>query len=313
MIHVRNLTKRYVRNAAVDDVSFDVERGEIVGFLGPNGAGKSTTMRILTGYLPATAGQVSVAGHDIFRESLEARRKIGYMPENVPLYGEMRVKEYLRFRGALKGLGGRELRQKVGEAMHLAGVTEVRRQLIGSLSKGFRQRVGLADALVHSPPLLILDEPTNGLDPNQIRQVRELIRSLGDKHTILLSTHILSEVELVCDRVIIIDRGRVRAADTPQNLVRKFRAAGTVTVEIEAPARAAGEQLEAVPGVRKVTKEEESGGWVTFTMRVESNADVREMVADLALRKKWRVRELSRRTATLEDVFVELTHADATH
>ena len=186
MIEVRNLTKRYVRNAAVDDISFDVARGEIVGFLGPNGAGKSTTMRILTGYLPATAGRATVAGYDIFRESLEARRKIGYMPENVPLYDEMRVKEYLRFRGALKGLGGRELRKKVGEAMNLSGVTEVRRKLIGSLSKGYRQRVGLADALVHEPPLLILDEPTNGLDPNQIRQVRELIKSLGKKHTILL-------------------------------------------------------------------------------------------------------------------------------
>ena len=313
MIRVRNLTKRYVRNAAVDDISFDVGKGEIVGFLGPNGAGKSTTMRILTGYLPATQGSVEVAGHDIFRESLQARKKIGYMPENVPLYTDMRVKEYLRFRGALKGLSGKELREKVGDAMSLAGVTEVRRKLIGALSKGYRQRVGLADALVHSPPLLILDEPTNGLDPNQIRQIRDLIKHLGQNHTILLSTHILHEVEMVCDRVIIIDRGKVRATGSPESLVGEFRAAGQLALEIEAPAREAMEALKSIQGVRKVVKTDAADGWVSFAIKVESNSDVREKIADLALGKKWRIRELTRLSASLEDVFVELTHADVTH
>ena len=314
MIRVRNLTKRYVRNAAVDDISFEVGKGEIVGFLGPNGAGKSTTMRILTGYLPATSGSVEVAGHDIFRESLEARKNIGYMPENVPLYTDMRVKEYLRFRGALKGLGGKDLREKVGEAMNLSGITHVRRKLIGSLSKGYRQRVGLADALVHSPPLLILDEPTNGLDPNQIRQIRELIKDLGKKHTILLSTHILHQVEMVCDRVIILDQGKVRATDTPENLVKKFRAAGQLVVEIEAPAKAAGDAFRAISGVRKVVRNEiPDEGWVGFTLKVESNTDVREQIAEMALKQRWRIRELSKKVASLEDVFVELTHADMTH
>jgi len=311
MIKVENLTKRYVGRTAVDDISFEVGRGEVVGFLGPNGAGKTTTIRVLTGYLPPTSGRASIAGFDVFTESLESRRCIGYMPENVPLYTDMRVKEYLNFRAALKGLSGRELRKSVGEVMEMCGLNEMRKKIIGNLSKGYRQRVGLADALVHKPDLLILDEPTNGLDPNQIRRVRNLIKQLGLTHTILLSTHILSEVELTCDRVIIVDRGRVCACETPENLIGKLRTAGTVKVELEVKASLAMSKLENIPSVRKVIHEEDQeGGWSLFTIRVESGADVREDLGQLARENSWNLRELHRETATLEDVFVEMTQTD---
>ena len=234
MIEVRDLTKRFARHTVVRDVSFSVGRGEIVGFLGPNGAGKTTTLRMLTGYLPPSSGSIAVAGFDVFRRSVEARRRIGYMPENVPLYDDMRVREYLKFRARLKGLSNREARTRVNDVVETCGLEPVRRKMIKVLSKGFRQRVGLADALIHSPELLILDEPTNGLDPNQIRQIRDLIKRLGENHTILLSTHILSEVEMTCGRVIIIDSGRIRAEDTPRALVENMRAAGRVMVEVSA-------------------------------------------------------------------------------
>ena len=198
MIEVHQLSKRFARHEAVKGISFSVDKGEIVGFLGPNGAGKTTTLRMLTGYLPPTSGSARIAGFDIFRQSIDARKKIGYMPENVPLYEDMRVREYLRFRAHLKGLGGNDARRRVGEVLETCGLESVRRKMIKTLSKGYRQRVGLADALVHEPELLILDEPTNGLDPNQIRQIRQLIRRLADNHTVLVSTHILSEVEMIC-------------------------------------------------------------------------------------------------------------------
>eukprot|EP01031_Cornospumella_fuschlensis_P050460 gene50460-61735_t len=209
MIEVQDLTKQYAGRVAVNQISFKIEPGEIVGFLGPNGAGTSTTMRILSGYMPPTSGFAQVNGFDVFYNSLEVRRSVGYMPETAPLYTDMRVKEYLRFRAELKGLRGHDMRRRVGEVMDLCTVTDVRRRLIANLSKGFRQRVALADALLHRPPLLILDEPTNGLDPVQIRHVRELLKGLGPKHTILLSTHILQEVEHTCDRVIMIHHGRI--------------------------------------------------------------------------------------------------------
>ncbi|MDB4672849.1 ABC transporter ATP-binding protein, partial [Akkermansiaceae bacterium] len=223
MIEISNLSKSYGRHKAVDQISFEVTRGEIVGFLGPNGAGKSTTLKMLTGFLPPTSGAARIAGKDIFRESLEVRKRIGYMPENVPLYTDMRVKEYLRFRGGLKGLSRSRLRKRLSEVMETCGLTHVRRKMIKTLSKGYRQRVGLADALIHEPDLLILDEPTNGLDPNQIRAIRSLIKNLGEKHTILISTHILSEVEMTCNKVVIIDEGKIKAADTPENLVSSMR------------------------------------------------------------------------------------------
>src|SRR5476649_521200 len=236
MIEVSNLTKRYAGRTAVSDISFTVGRGEIVGLLGSNGAGKSTTMRILSCFLPATSGTVRVAGFDVFREADEVRRRIGYMPENNPLYPEMRVREYLKFRARLKGLGWRRSRERVSTVMEQCGLTDVSRRVIGQLSKGYRQRVGLADALVHEPDLIILDEPTIGLDPHQIRSVRQLIKSLAKKHTVLISTHILPEVEMMCGRVLIMLDGKIRAADTPDNLQSLMAGDSQIIAEIAAPA-----------------------------------------------------------------------------
>ncbi|HEY1123412.1 MAG TPA: ABC transporter ATP-binding protein, partial [Haloferula sp.] len=261
MIEVRQLTKSFARHQAVKGIDFNVSPGEIVGFLGPNGAGKTTTLRMLTGYLPPTSGSAKVAGFDIFRQSLEARRCIGYMPENVPLYDDMRVREYLKYRASLKGLGNRDARRRVNEVIEICGLDAVRRKMIRVLSKGYRQRVGLADALVHEPQLLILDEPTNGLDPNQIRQIRDLIKKLSEKHTILLSTHILHEVEMTCGRVIIIDGGQIKAQDTPQNLVAGMRAAGRVHAEISGDLGVIGPALQRLDHVKRVTSEPLTDDW----------------------------------------------------
>ncbi|MEI6654100.1 MAG: ABC transporter ATP-binding protein, partial [Verrucomicrobiota bacterium] len=302
MIEANNLTKQFARHEAVRDISFSVARGEVVGFLGPNGAGKTTTLRMLTGYLPPTSGSARVAGFDIFRQSLAARRRIGYMPENVPLYGEMRVREYLRFRAQLKGLGTSDERRRVGEVIDTCGLHDVRRKMIKTLSKGFRQRVGLADALVHDPELLILDEPTNGLDPNQIRQIRELLRQLGQSHTLLISTHILPEVEMTCNRVIIIDNGKIRAADTPANLIAQMRSAGRVQVEIQAEAEGVAAALNRLAGVKKVTPEAMDEAWTRYIVWVDSGSDTREAIAQLAAQYGWPLRSLFRHDPTLEDV-----------
>jgi ABC-2 type transport system ATP-binding protein len=310
MIEVNQLSKRYARHEAVRGISFSVSRGEIVGFLGPNGAGKTTTLRMLTGYLPPTSGTASIGGHDIFRQSLEARRKIGYMPENVPLYDDMRVREYLKFRALLKGLGNRQTRSRVNEVIDTCGLGNVRRKMIHTLSKGYRQRVGLADALVHEPELLILDEPTNGLDPNQIRQIRELIRHLGESHTVLISTHILPEVEMTCNRVIIIDGGKIKAADTPANLIGKMRAAGRIQVEIHADSAVVAPALNRIEQVKKVTIAALEDGWTRYTVWVDSGTDSRERIHLLAAQNGWPLRSLFRHVATLEDVFVELTRHD---
>jgi len=309
MIHVEHLTKRYAGHTAVRDLTFSVEKGEIVGFLGPNGAGKSTTMRIIASYLPATAGSVKVAGYDVFEQSFEARRRIGYMAESVPMYPEMRVTEYLHYRARLKGVRGRAVGRRVGEVLAMCNLEDVRRKLIGTLSKGYRQRVALADALVHEPELLILDEPTIGLDPNQIRQVRDLIKTLGQKHTILLSTHILPEVEMTCGRVIIINKGRIEASDTPQRLLEQIRTAGAVRMEVRTHGDDPAFAFQEIEGVREVSSKEEEG-WHQINLRIEARRDVREELFALAVRKKWQVRELSRARATLEDVFVELTQND---
>jgi ABC-2 type transport system ATP-binding protein len=310
MIEVHHLTKNYARHAAVRDISFSVERGEVVGFLGPNGAGKTTTLRMLTGYLPPTSGSARVAGYDVFRHSLEARRRIGYMPENVPLYDDMRVREYLRFRAQLKGLDRSATRRRLGEVLETCGLTSVRRKMIKTLSKGYRQRVGLADALVHQPELLILDEPTNGLDPNQIRQIRDLIRQLSQNHTVLISTHILHEVEMTCNRVIIIDNGRIKAADTPANLTQQMRAAGRIQVEILADGDVVAAAINRIEHVKKVSHETLDDGWIRHTAWVESGTDARERIARLAAQNGWPLRSLFRHVATLEDVFVELTRRD---
>ena len=309
MIKVENLTKRYAGHTAIQDLSFEVGKGEIMGFLGPNGAGKSTTMRILSSFMPATSGRASIAGFDVFEQSLQARAHLGYMPENVPLYNDMRVTEYLNYRAALKSVPHRRVAERVGDVKELCGLKEVEKKIIGTLSKGFRQRVGLADALVHEPDLLILDEPTSGLDPNQIRQVRDLIKNLGKQHTILLSTHILPEVEMTCSRVIIINRGRIEACDTPENLLGRIRTAGGVFVEAKVGTDDGAEELKKIAGVRDVTVSMD-GDWQVFALRVEANTDVREEVYRLASDRRWTLRELSQRRATLEDVFVEITHPD---
>ena len=310
MIEVHQLTKRYARHTAVRDITFSVERGEIVGFLGPNGAGKTTTLRMLTGYLPPTSGSARIAGFDIFRQSIEARRKIGYMPENVPLYEDMRVREYLKFRAQLKGLDSSATRRRVGTVLDTCGLQSVRRKMIKTLSKGYRQRVGLADALVHDPELLILDEPTNGLDPNQIRQIRELIRQLAESHTVLISTHILHEVEMTCSRVIIIDNGKIKATDTPANLTQQMRAAGRIQCEIHAAPETVSAAIQQIDHVKKVSPETLDDGWTRLTVWVDSGTDARERIARIAAQNGWPIRSLFRHVATLEDVFVELTRKD---
>ncbi|MCX6356554.1 MAG: ATP-binding cassette domain-containing protein, partial [Candidatus Aureabacteria bacterium] len=235
MIDVQHLSKRYANTLAVDNISFHVNKGEILGFLGPNGAGKTTTMRILTCFMPPTSGAASVAGFDIFTRSLDVRRHIGYLPENVPLYPDMRVSEFLDYRACLKGVPRKTRKKQLDEVMEKTLIGDVRHRIIGQLSKGYRQRVGLAEALIHDPKILILDEPTIGLDPNQVRQVRQLIKSLGGEYTILLSTHILPEVEMLCGRVIIIDRGRIAAMDTPERLTQRVRGETRIALEVRGP------------------------------------------------------------------------------
>ncbi len=252
MIEVENLTKRYPGRTAVDGISFQIGRGEVVGFLGPNGAGKSTTLRILSSFLPATSGTARVAGFDVFREPDEVRRRIGYMPENNPLHLDMRVREYLKFRARLKGLGWRRSRERVDAVLQQCGLTDVAGRIIGQLSKGYRQRVGLSDALVHEPDLIILDEPTIGLDPHQIRSVRALVKELGKKHTVVLSTHILNEVEMTCSRVLILHRGRILAADRTEDLGRRMSLDGQVVAEVEAPEAALLEAFRDLPEVEHV-------------------------------------------------------------
>ncbi|MCA8942195.1 MAG: ABC transporter ATP-binding protein, partial [Planctomycetes bacterium] len=278
MIRVENLVKRFGRTVAVDDVSFEVAEGEVVGFLGPNGAGKTTTIRVLTCYHPATSGRASVAGHDVFRDSVAVRRNIGYLPENVPIYPDMRVTEYLSYRAALKGVPRRERRSKVEAAMERCGVVEVRRKLIGHVSRGYRQRVGLADALVARPKILVLDEPTSGLDPNQRRRMKALIRELSEEHTILFSSHILAEVEDVSDRIVIISDGRKRADGTIDELMR---AAPGRALVVEA--RAAAEAIEAIVtsaiSALVLTGVEPLGDWSRVEFGVPVGADPREEVA----------------------------------
>ncbi len=306
MIAVENLSKRYAGGEAVKGITFSVEKGEVVGFLGPNGAGKSTTMRMLTGYLPATDGKIEIAGAKLPEQSLLARQRIGYMPENVPLYPEMRVEEFLEYRGRLKRVPRNEIAQRTDLVLDQCGLGDVRRKIIGTLSKGYRQRVGLADALIHNPGLLILDEPTAGLDPHQIRSFRELIKELGKDRTILLSTHILSEVEMVCSRAIIINRGRIEASDTLANLEKRVQA-GALQVEVRADPGSALEKLRGLPDVSLVNELNRAGDWISFEVMAVPGKDIRGEVDQLIKRENWPLREFRREKARLEDVFVELT------
>lgn len=313
MIEINNITKKYGRFTAVDNISFNVDKGQVVGFLGPNGAGKTTTLKMLTGYLPATKGTATIGGHDIFTDSINARRKIGYMPENVPLYDDMRVKEYLKYRAQLKGLRGSDVKKQLGHVLETCGLSHMRKRMIKTLSKGYRQRVGLADALIHQPDLLILDEPTNGLDPNQIRSIRELIKRLGESYTVLISTHILSEVEMIADHVIIIDSGKVKANDTPQNLSSNMRTAGKITLEVRgSDQKTITDSLQSLEHIKKVTNlnQDSVSPWLEYDILCESGTDSRERISNLANQNNWSIRTLHRHRSTLEDVFIELTRKD---
>lgn len=304
MIETSHLTKRYPGRTAVDDVSFTVNAGEVVGFLGPNGAGKSTTMRMIAGFIPPTSGSVRVAGFDAVDQSLEVRRRIGYLPENCPLHPEMRVDEYLRFRAGLKGVPARHVRSRVEEVKHLCGLGDIGRRVIGQLSKGYRQRVGLADSLVHDPELLILDEPTIGLDPHQIRQVRSLLGELAKRHTIILSTHILSEVEMSCHRVLIMHGGRIVAADAPGPLQRQLSGEEQIVAEIRGPAAEIMTALRSLSYVSSVETRDE-GDWQVVQIRAAE--DIRADLAQTVAARGWALRELRKERHSLEDVFVALT------
>ncbi len=309
MIEVENLVKRYNGHTAVSGASFTVGRGEIVGLLGDNGAGKSTIMRILSCFMPATSGMVKVAGFDVFTQPDDVRRRIGYLPENNPLHRDMRVREYLRFRARLKGLGLSESRRRVDTVMRQCGLVEVQRRLIGHLSKGFQQRVGLADALVHEPDLIILDEPTIGLDPNQIRSVRQLIKDLGEKHTVLLSSHILAEVEMTCSRVLILGLGRILAADTPENLQQRMAKGGQVIAEIAAGSDQLNDCWEQMPEVERYDVAPAEGNYFRCALTAREGVDLRPLVFKLVQQNGWELRELTRSRHSLEDIFVAMTRA----
>ena len=307
MIEVTNLTKRYAGRTAVSNISFTVGRGEVVGLLGPNGAGKSTTMRILSCFLPATSGTVRVAGFDVFRDSIEVRRRIGYMPENNPLHFDMRVREYLKFRARLKGLGYKRSRQRVDVVLEQCSLTDVSHRIVGQLSKGYRQRVGLADALVHEPELIILDEPTIGLDPNQIRAVRQLIKGLASSHTVLISTHILPEAEMTCNRMVIMHQGRILAADTPENLQRFMTSKSQVLAEIAAPQKDLETCWDEMPEVEQYDVSACEGEYFRCALTPRNGLDLRPLVFDLVRARGWPLRELTRNRHSLEDIYVQLT------
>ncbi len=303
MIQVNQLTKYYGDYAAIQDVSFEVPAGKIVGFLGPNGAGKSTTMRILTGYVTATSGRATIAGLDVFWDSVEVRRRIGYMAENCPLYHEMRVEEYLRFRAGIKGIHGSLRKRRIDFVVSRCWLEDVRRQIIGTLSKGYRQRVGLADALLASPPVLILDEPTSGLDPAQIRSTRALIRELGQEHTILLSTHILSEVEMTCDSVIIINRGRVVASSSLADLARQAGEKACLVAVFDHLVDP--DVFQGLPGLTSIQPEMVDGG-SRLRITTPDMGLLAPRLCALAVDKGWHLRELRPERPTLEDLFVQL-------
>jgi ABC-2 type transport system ATP-binding protein len=308
MIEAQNLSRRYGDFTAVDGVSFSAADHEILGMLGPNGAGKTTTIRMITGFLPPTSGRVTVAGRDLFESPTEVRRQLGYLPENVALYPEMRVEEYLAYRARLEGLTATDSRAAIGEAIERCLLDDVRHQIVGTLSKGYRQRVGLATAILHRPSVLVLDEPTVGLDPKQIIAIRELIRELGRERTLLLSTHILPEVELLCDRVVIIDRGRIAAEGTPDSLRQAFVGNPGVRVTVKDAPPEAREILAGIGGVSAV--EPGGAGAGSFVLQCARAADPREQVFRAAVERHWVLLELAIERASLEDVFVRLTTRD---
>jgi len=307
VIEVQHLTKQYGRVTAVNDISFRVERGEILGFLGPNGAGKTTTMRILTGYMPATDGKAVVAGFDVFAQPVEAKRRTGYLPETPPLYPDMTVKEYLDFVARIKGVPAAGRRERVQEVMARVRIGDMASRLCAKLSKGYKQRVGLAQAIIHNPEVLILDEPTAGLDPKQIIETRDLIRSLAGDHTIILSTHILPEVAQTCQRVVIINKGKIVAVDTPDNLTARLSGAETLYVHVDAAGADAGEVLATVPGVTRVGPADMRPGSGIFEVQSERGRDVRREIAREVVTRGWGLLELRPMRISLEEVFLQVT------
>jgi len=310
VIEVQHLTKRYGPFTAVEDVSFTVERGEILGFLGPNGAGKTTTMRVLTGYMPPTEGKAVVAGYDVMQQPLEAKRRVGYLPETPPLYLDMTVRDYLAFCARIKGVPRSERKTRVGSVMERTRIADVADRHCGKLSKGYRQRVGLAQALLHNPEVLILDEPTAGLDPKQIIETRGLIKALGGDHTIILSTHILPEVSQTCTRIVIINKGRVVAVDTPANLTARLHGSETMYVQIDAPGADAQDVLAAVPGVTQVSISDSRDTITGFEVASETGRDIRRDLAAAVVGRSWGLLELRPMRMSLEEIFLQVTTQD---
>jgi ABC-2 type transport system ATP-binding protein len=315
MIKVEGLSKRYARTTAVDNVSFEVKKGQIVGFLGPNGAGKTTTMRVLTCFLPPSSGAANVAGFDVVEQPMEVKKRIGYLPETPPLYPEMEVQEYLTFVAKLKGLPSSDIKRRVGEVSERCAVADVSKKLISKLSKGYRQRVGLAQAIIHNPDVLILDEPTSGLDPKQILDTRSLIKSLAGDHTIILSTHILPEVEQVCEHVIIINKGKVVATDTVHNLTNRLRGAEAVAVEVEGrngqiDKGTVQQRMEQVPGVSRVVYKESRDSRHLYEVESLQGRSIRPELARSIVESGWNLNELRSVSLSLEEVFLSLTSSD---
>lgn len=310
MIEVENLTKRYGPTLAVSDVSFQVQKGEILGFLGPNGAGKTTTMRIITGFLSPSSGRVRVAGFDVAEAPLDAKKRVGYLPENPPVYTDMTVDEYLAFVGRIKGVPRGDLRKRIGEVSEKCAIVDVQHRQIGKLSKGYRQRVGLAQALIHNPDVLILDEPTAGLDPKQIIETRELITGLAGQHTVVLSTHILPEVSKTCQRVVVINKGTVVAVGAPEELTMRLQGYGSVLVTVEGPAPEIMSKLQAIRGVTLVEPRESLGARITLEVHTEKNHDVRAELARAIVESGWGLFELKASGMSLEDIFLKLTTRD---
>lgn len=314
MIEVQDLTKAFGEKTAVDGITFSVNKGEILGFLGPNGAGKTTTMRVLTGYLPATQGTAKIAGFDVFDDSMEVRRRIGYLPENPPLYFDMSVASYLDFVARIKNVAPEKRAQSVESAMEMTKIADKRDELIKRLSRGYKQRVGLAQAIVHDPDVIILDEPTVGLDPKQIIEVRHLIKGLAGNHTIILSTHILPEVSMTCDRVIIINNGKIVAVDTPENLTRQLKGGERIRVEAQAPEQSLRDALQKIPGAQKVQVESlGSGGRMIALVEAGQGADLRSQIAAKIVGQGWPLYELRGESVSLEEIFLQLTTEDPAH
>ena len=306
MIDVKNLSKSYGKFEAVKDVSFFIDKGEVVGFLGPNAAGKTTTMRILTCYMPATEGTVSVAGFDVFDNPMSVKKRVGYLPEHPPLYSEMTVDGYLSFVGKIKGLSGKELKLRQEEVLERTSTIEVRKRLISKLSKGYKQRVGLAHALIHDPEVLVLDEPTVGLDPKQIIEVRELITELGQDHTIILSTHILPKVSATCGRVIIINKGKIVAEDTPENLMGGLQGQEKLELQVRGPSGKISKALKEVGGVTSL-KSDKKEDISVYTLEIERNSEVRAALAASVVNNGWDLLEMKSVGLSLEEIFLQLT------